>query len=85
MEFPIQAAAEVDHRRAPKVGLVIRIEEAFLHCPEAFVRSGLRDPARQSERKELQGYPRMPLDQVQGLTEEQNARQSQIMEEWGLY
>ena len=71
--------------RAPKVGLVIGIEEAFLHCPKAFVRSGLWDPARHIDRKVLPSYPRMLLDHVQGLTEAENDRQSQIMEERGLY
>ena len=71
--------------RAPKVGLVIGIEEAFLHCPKAFVRSGLWDPARHIDRKMLPSYPRMLLDHVQGLTEAENDRQSQIMEERGLY
>jgi PPOX class probable FMN-dependent enzyme len=71
--------------RAPKVGLVIRIEEAFLHCPKAFVRSRLWDAERHIDRKRLPSYPRMLLDHVQGLTEAENDRQSRIMEERGLY
>ena len=39
-------AASAINGRAPKVGLVITIEEAFLHCPKAFIRSGLWDSAR---------------------------------------
>ena len=47
-------AASAINGRAPKVGLVIAIEEAFLHCPKALIRSGAlgsdaahrpRDPA----------------------------------------
>lgn len=71
--------------RAPKVGLVIRIEEAFLHCPKAFVRSGLWNPERHIDRKILPSYPRMLLDHVQGLTEEENDRQTQVMAKRGLY
>lgn len=80
----VLAESAVDGR-APKVGLLIRIEEAFLHCPKAFVRSGLWDPARHIDRKTLPSYPRMLLDHVQGLTEAENDRQSKIMEERGLY
>ena len=68
-----------------KVGLLIRIEEAFLHCPKAFVRSQLWDPAHHIDRKILPSYPKMLLDHVQGLTEAENDRQSQIMDERGLY
>lgn len=71
--------------RAPKVGLVVRVEEAFLHCPKAFVRSGLWDPERHIDRKILPSYPRMLLDHVQGLTEAENERQTQVMAERGLY
>lgn len=70
---------------APKVGLVIRIEEAFLHCPKAFVRSRLWDAERHIDRKLLPSYPKMLLDHVQGLAEAENDRQSRIMEERGLY
>ena len=71
--------------RAPKVGLVIKIEEAFLHCPKAFVRSQLWNPNRHIDRKILPTYPKMLLDHVNGLTEEENDRQSKIMDERGLY
>ncbi len=71
--------------RVPKVGLIIRVEEAFLHCPKAFVRSRLWDASRHIERKTLPSYPKMLLDHVQGLTEEENDRQTQVMTERGLY
>lgn len=80
----VLAESAVDGR-APKVGLVIRVEEAFLHCPKAFVRSGLWDPERHIDRKILPSYPRMLLDHVQGLTEAENDRQTQVMAERGLY
>ena len=71
--------------RAPKVGLVIRVEEAFLHCPKAFIRARLWDPGRQIDRKILPSYPKMLKDHVQGLTDAENERQGRIMEERGLY
>jgi hypothetical protein len=72
-------------RRPPKVGLVIAIEEAFLHCGKALVRSKLWDASRQIDRASLPSYAEMLLDHVNGLTSEENERQSRIMAERGLY
>jgi uncharacterized protein len=71
--------------RPPKVGLVIAIEEAFLHCAKAFVRSALWNPARHIDRTILPSYTEMLLDHVAGLTQEENERQSLVMAERGLY
>lgn len=72
-------------RRAPKVGLVVRVEEAFLHCAKALSRSGLWDASRQIDRTILPSYAEMLLDHVNGLTESENARQSEVMAKRGLY
>ncbi len=71
--------------RPPKVGLVVAIEEAFLHCAKALIRSALWDGARHIDRKILPTYAEMLLDHVGGLTSEENERQSQVMAERGLY
>jgi PPOX class probable FMN-dependent enzyme len=71
--------------RPPKVGLVISIEEAFLHCGKALVRSKLWDPNQQIDRASLPSYAEMLLDHVSGLTRDENERQSQVMAERGLY
>ena len=71
--------------RAPKVGLVIRIEEAFMHCAKALVRSKLWDPESRVDRSRFASYPEMLRDHVEGLTDEENERQSKIMAERGLY
>jgi PPOX class probable FMN-dependent enzyme len=71
--------------RAPKVGLVIAIEEVFLHCAKALVRSALWDASRHIDRKILPTYAEMLLDHVNGLTAEENERQSRVMAERGLY
>ncbi len=78
-------AASAINGRAPKVGLVIAIEEAFLHCPKAFIRSGLWDPTRHIDRAILPTYAQMLLDHVAGLTVEENERQTEVMAERGLY
>ena len=71
--------------RAPKVGLVIRIEEAFMHCAKALVRSKLWDPESRIDRSRFASYPEMLRDHCEGLTDEENERQSKIMAERGLY
>lgn len=71
--------------RAPKVGIVITVEEALLHCAKALVRSALWDGSRHIDRSILPTYSQMLLEHVRGLTREENERQSQIMAERGLY
>jgi PPOX class probable FMN-dependent enzyme len=71
--------------RLPKVGLVISIEEAFLHCGKALVRSALWDATRHIDRTMLPTYAEMLLDHVSGLTQEENELQSRVMAERGLY
>jgi PPOX class probable FMN-dependent enzyme len=71
--------------RAPKVGLVVTVEEVFLHCAKALVRSELWNPERHIDRAILPSYPAMLLDHVEGLTREENERQTQVMAERGIY
>jgi PPOX class probable FMN-dependent enzyme len=71
--------------RAPKVGILIEVEEAFVHCAKALVRAKLWDAAAQVDRSMFASYPEMLRDHVAGLTDEENERQSQIMAERGLY
>ena len=71
--------------RPPKLGLVVAIEEALLHCPKALIRSALWDASRHIDRAILPTYAQMLLDHVNGLTQEENDRQSRIMAERGLY
>ena len=39
--------------RAPKLGVLVSIEEAFTHCPKALIRSDLWNPERHIDRSEL--------------------------------
>ena len=73
------------NNRTPKVGIVIAVEEALLHCAKALVRSALWDGSRHIDRSILPTYAQMLLEHVQGLTLEENERQSQVMAERGLY
>jgi len=71
--------------RAPKIGLLIAVEEAFLHCSKALVRSDLWNPDSHIDRKQLATYTQMLTDHVEGLTAEESERQGRIMAERGLY
>lgn len=78
-------AASAVHNRAPKVGLIISINEAFLHCAKALARAKLWDSTAHIDRSQFPSYPAMLKDHVEGLTDEENERQSKVMAERGLY
>jgi hypothetical protein len=78
-------APRVMQNHAPKVGLIVTVEEAFLHCARALVRSDPWDAQKHIDRAILPSYPAMLLDHVRGLTHEENERQTQVMAGRGLY
>ena len=71
--------------KAPNIGVLITVKEAFLHCPKAFVRSGLWDPTKFIDRASLPSYSSMLTDHVAGLSAEESERQGEIMSKRGLY
>jgi len=73
------------NNRAPKVGIVVTVEEALLHCAKALVRSALWDASRHIDRSIMPTYAQMLLEHVKGLTDEENERQTKVMAERGLY
>jgi hypothetical protein len=70
--------------RAPKIGLLVTVEEAFLHCAKAFTRSGLWDPARHVDRSAMPTYTEMLTEHAR-LTLEESERQGAVMAGRGLY
>lgn len=72
-------------RRAPKVGVLVEVKEAFLHCSKALVRSELWNPDKHIDRAVLPSYTQMLTDHVAGITLEESERQARIMAERGLY
>ncbi len=52
--------------RAPMSGLKVAVEEAFLHCGRALLRSHLWDPAAQIERSSYPSYGQVLADQISG-------------------
>lgn len=61
---PADMAACADERRVPKLVIRVSVEEAYLHCAKAFMRSGLWKPESQVARDSLPGMGRMMADQT---------------------
>lgn len=71
--------------RAPRIGLLIEVKEAYLHCAKAINRAGLWDPGRHIDRAELPSYGEMLAEQVPGLTKQESDRQGAEMARRGMY
>lgn len=71
--------------RAPKIGVLVEVREAYLHCAKAINRAALWDPSRHIDRNELPSYGAMLVDHCAGLTQEESARQGAEMARRGMY
>lgn len=60
--------------RAPRSGLVVTVEEAFLHCAKALIRSDLWNPETRIDRATFPTMGRMLADQIEGLDPEEADR-----------
>ena len=70
-------ASCTDNGKEPVVGILVTVEEVFLHCAKALKRSRLWDPKVQVERTELPSLGRMILDQARS-TEDVAAVEARI-------
>lgn len=61
---PDLLAAMAINGRAPKLAIVVAVEEAFLHCAKAFRRSKLWSADAQQDRGEMPSLARMIMDQT---------------------
>lgn len=71
--------------RAPRVAIVVTVEEAFLHCAKAFRRSRLWDPASRQDRAEMPSLVKMILDDTTGAPQdegEQRRMDEQLEEDY---
>lgn len=50
--------------KSPKTGILVNVEEAYIHCAKAFKRSKLWDPASIQDRSEMPSLAKMVLDQL---------------------
>ena len=71
--------------RAPKIGVLISVKEAYLHCAKAVNRAGLWDATRHIDRASLPSYGDMLVDHVDGLTRDESERQGAEMARRGMY
>jgi hypothetical protein len=53
--------------KTPRAALVVQVEEAYLHCAKALIRSRLWDPETQIDRKSFPTMGQMMADQIGGL------------------
>ena len=83
-DIPLLAASAVQGR-APKVGLLIEVKEAYLHCAKALNRAGLWDAAKHIDRSALPSYTDMLAAHVDGLSVEESNRQNAEMARRGMY
>ncbi|MCG8594741.1 MAG: pyridoxamine 5'-phosphate oxidase family protein [Kiloniellales bacterium] len=57
--------------KAPEAGILVEVEEAFLHCGKALIRARLWDPGARIPRDSLPSLGRMIADQVSGYDSEE--------------
>jgi PPOX class probable FMN-dependent enzyme len=50
--------------KVPKLGIMVAVEEAYLHCAKAFRRSKLWDPASRQDRAEMPSLGKIILEQT---------------------
>lgn len=60
--------------RLPRLAIVVRASEVFLHCAKAFRRSRLWDPATFQDRREMPSLMKMLLDQTTGTPADDELR-----------
>ncbi|MGY6706215.1 pyridoxamine 5'-phosphate oxidase family protein [Roseinatronobacter sp.] len=61
------------HDRAPRLAIVVRVTEVFLHCAKAFRRSRLWDPAHFQDRAQMPSLMKILLDQTTGAPDDAGA------------
>jgi PPOX class probable FMN-dependent enzyme len=61
---PVLAARCAVNGKLPKVGIKVRVEEAFLHCAKAIKRSGLWNSSNHRDRRKLPSLAKMVLEQI---------------------
>ncbi|MBB4120983.1 pyridoxamine 5'-phosphate oxidase family protein [Martelella radicis] len=58
--------------RAPKLAIVVSIDEVFMHCAKAFRRSHLWDPAHFQDRAGFPSLSKIILDQTTGAPDDED-------------
>ena len=71
---PDTLAPLAEQGKIPKSALLVTVEEAFLHCAKALIRSRLWEPERHIERSSFPPFGHMLSDQIGGLDAEETER-----------
>ncbi|WP_111431677.1 pyridoxamine 5'-phosphate oxidase family protein [Rhodobacteraceae bacterium DSL-40] len=58
--------------RTPKLAIVVRVTEVFIHCAKAFRRSHLWDPSRFQNRADMPSLVKIILDETTGAPEDRD-------------
>ena len=66
-----------DARRTPALVIRLTVESVYLHCAKAFMRSGLWDASRHTDRAKLPSMAEMLRDQIRVLKGEEVEAESQ--------
>jgi PPOX class probable FMN-dependent enzyme len=64
--------------RAPKAGILVTVDEAFLHCAKAFRRAKLWSAEAQVDRKEMPSLARIIMEQVAEVRQEQGPGEAEV-------
>ena len=64
--------------RAPKAGIIVTVDEAFLHCAKAFRRSKLWSAEAQVDRKEMPSLARIIMEQVAEVRQERGPGEAEV-------
>ena len=62
------------HGKTPKAGILVAVDEAFLHCGKALIRAKLWEPESRIERARLPSLGKMIADQIAGVSVEEADR-----------
>ncbi len=63
--------------RSPRLAIIVKVQEVFLHCAKAFRRSHLWSPDHFQDRNEMPSLMKIILDQTVGAPEDDNEMQKQ--------
>ena len=65
--------------KAPRFGIIVAVDEHFLHCAKAFRRSGLWDAKAQVPRSTMPTLARMIMDQMAEVANEEKPAEAEVV------
>jgi hypothetical protein len=74
---PADLALCTDARRTPALVIRLTVESVYLHCAKAFMRSGLWDATRHTDRAQLPSMAEMMRDQIRAFKGEEIEAETQ--------